>query len=427
MKRSFLRLEAGRVCLPVGLALVGHLVACDGDTPTGASSVSTTEGAGPAATLTATTTANTATSTATASTTTTAGGGTSACGLPSLASGGAAADDGGAAGAGGEAPAIDSERSATEACIAYGVARLSRQRECAGEPAGSLLADVFGLDSCPDALFAPGSTASIEGLASCAETWAAFPCKDVVRGLEPACAPRGTRASGEPCAFAAQCQSGACPHAHQQCGTCVARAGPGEPCDAAHVCDVGYLCDEVCIIPEADYTPMSVATDGPCLQHVDCMGDDLCVPGERGSVCTAPVPLGGGCALPSQYCGENAFCNQTFQCAPHPRLGEFCSVYAGSSEFGECAPGLACRMGEAPSTGVCVVSEPDEPCERGGQSCPEGALCNVDPECRYSCSEVALPREACSESTFCHPGTECRDGVCHPVESQGLFERWCAE
>ena len=131
--------------------------------------------------------------------------------------------------------------------------------------------------------------------------------------------------------------------------------------------------------------------------------------------------------MPGQVCETEAFCNEDFLCTHYPRLGEFCGVFAGNTKFVECSSGLKCRTGEAPLSGVCGLPEPDEPCERGGQYCPDGALCNVDPECRFSCSKVALPREACSEFTFCYPGTECRDGTCQPLESQGLFERWCAE
>jgi hypothetical protein len=349
---------------------------------------------------------------------------TDPCASPSMPSGGAPEI---VAGAGGEAAGLDPERSMTEACLTYELARLARQRECAGEPPQELLEAAFVLDSCPDLYFAAGSTATVEGLAGCAETWGSFPCENVVRGLEPACAVRGTRQEAEACAFGSQCESGACPHAHRQCGTCIARARPGEACDGAHVCDVGYVCDDTCVTPEADYVPDSVATGDACIQHVDCAGSDMCHPGpDGGSLCVARIPLGGSCAGAAGFCEDDAFCHEG-ECRAYPQMGEACGLMPSSVVYIPCAPGLACVLVDAPFSGTCrPLPATTEPCAGGGLACPHGTLCLTRSPCSARCIEVALPGQPCNESILCHPGSECRSGVCEPVASQGLFEQWCS-
>jgi hypothetical protein len=399
--------------------LVIQLEGCEGATPTilnGGSGSGGTKGGGEGGTAG------------------TAGGGpagtggtptTNPCASPSMQGGGAPEV---VAGAAGEAAGLDPERSKTEACLAYELARLARQRECGDKPPQGLLEAAFAVDSCPDLYFAAGSTATVDGLVGCAQTWASFPCKDVVRGLEPQCAVRGTRPGGEPCAFGSQCESGMCPHGSGQCGTCIAPARPGEACDGAQVCDVGYLCDGTCVTPEANYVPDTVATGEACIQHVDCAGSDTCFPGpDGGSICVARIPLGGSCAGAFGFCEDDAFCYVS-KCRAYSSLNEACGLMPSSTVSIPCAPGLQCVQGEAPLSRACrPLPETTEPCAEGGRTCPPGALCLTRAPCASArCIDVALPGQPCGESILCHPGSQCQDGVCEPVASQGLFEQWCS-
>jgi len=423
--------ESGWVWRAAAFSALAQLVACEGPKPyTVPSSSGATHATAGHTTITGT--GGYAGTTAGASTTGTGARPPSPqdeCEEPAMTGTGATLQSGGAAGAGGEAPVLDPQGSATEACLAYGLARLFRQRECAGEPAEDTVAAAFSLD-CPDLYFSPGSSATVEGLALCAQTWETFPCENVVRGLEPACAVRGTRQDDEPCAFPAQCQSGVCWHGEVQCGTCTASAGPGEPCNATvQPCDVGYICDDVCVLPAADYTPGSIPTGGTCVQDLDCQGTDLCrVDPADGKVCTARVPLGGSCGGVHE-CEDWAYCDQNSQCTVFPSTGWSCGPVPGSTFQIPCAPGFRCGLLDEPNSWACSpVRGPEEPCEGGGGlQCPLGQVCVPKPMCSPRCVEAALPGEVCNDSIVCHPGSECRGSVCEPLESQGLFEQWCTE
>ncbi len=146
--------------------------------------------------------------------------------------------DAGAADAGGAAAALDP----TLACIEYMRGLCARTSRCYGEGAAfeeCMLSARF----CPDVMYAPGSTRTVEGTWACAEGWRDLAC-DALPSYPP-CATPGTRADGEPCIAAMQCASLACSAYGDACGVCSHLAADGEACDeaAGTRCDEGLYCD----------------------------------------------------------------------------------------------------------------------------------------------------------------------------------------
>jgi hypothetical protein len=322
----------------------------------------------------------------------TTGGGTAAGG--SSATGGAAAGGSGGAGGGGNGGLggggasgtggyVGGPISATSACIAYRAAMAKRIFECTGPAGGGTSAPDWGLN-CPDDLFSPGSTRTPEAVAACAETWRTFSCDAVNRYGVPACATAGTRAEGEPCAFGTQCASYHCDVSREQpCGTC-APAGPklGEACLFA--CHPGSICVAGrCVAGVPPPLPPRVPDGSPCGVY-DCLEDSYCDAPESGAMAATcrPVPALGQSCYGTTPCPRGAYCAGS-TCAALPRIGELCYVRGGCAE------------------GACLCAE---------------AGCN-----NGRCTKLLLEGDRCPEAgAQCHPGMECKGGVCVAKASQGL-------
>src|SRR5262245_50481453 len=128
----------------------------------------------------------------------------------------------------------------TEAWMAYAMATCRRSDECAGRTDP----DAYPCSSnCPDIMFAPGSTRTVDDLLECAAIYPTWPCADVAAERFPPCVTPGTRQVGEPCRFSSQCQSLECNLVGATCGTCARIATGTEDCTLPDVaCAPGYLC-----------------------------------------------------------------------------------------------------------------------------------------------------------------------------------------
>jgi hypothetical protein len=283
---------------------------------------------------------------------------------------------------------------------------------------------------CPDALFAPGSTRTIEDALQCAEAWPTLSCSQFDRDVSPACARPGTLAGEQPCLFSPQCESGSCTAFGEACGVCYAVAREGEACGTTK-CEHGTFCDSangyVCaVLPPEDDVPATAfipELGQPCDPSIGCGGET------RGQCARDPT-------------------HGDYTCQPWPMLGESCSS-PRQCQYGDsyCADDMTCKAlpgdGQACAGGRDHVCGPDQTCDtaavvcrdlpRAGELCENvcatGLLCRCDEGgcAQRHCWRLRTAGEPCSDpADFCLPlATRCEAGVCVEVGMQDLFEAKC--
>ncbi len=234
-----------------------------------------------------------------ACTVTTCGGGDAPGGVGALPDGGTSMgiDEGGHME---PADAPNAPLTKRKACRDYLAVLCARQGDCSGPATG------YGClqrqAKCPDFLFSPGSTRTIESVEACLPAIRAMSCDDISIVKYPACSTPGTKMPGEACAFNTQCESLSCGagYGNADCDTCARAAKSGESCTGSAVtCEGGLVCMGSC---EAPTTHVTVGKNGdPCDQFMPC---------DTGLVCAGTSPN-----------ASSGFC------AAAPRVGEKC-VYA---------------------------------------------------------------------------------------------------
>ena len=236
----------------------------------------------------------------------------------------------------------DAAPTATEACVAFIEAHCGYLARCS--PKG--LRFYFDTEEqcrqvqmpiCMDRFVAQGTGLDPTGLWACTREVAGTTCVSSFNGKLPACTFHGTVATGLPCRYGDQCQSGLCryPNWFDKCGVCAPRGQAGQACNQLDGCDVGMDCSsgpaprDVCIRTK----PHGASCD---------RNKDLCV---YPSVCS-----GGVCgSLPGvgQACDEGA-CNPTqdIDCdgatcrrLSWNRVGEAC----GQTPVDRCVADLECQ------------------------------------------------------------------------------------
>lgn len=359
------------------------------------------------------------------------GAGPGAGGVAGVGGGASGGGGGGASGASGGASSGGTAGvtlSKYEACVDYVRAQCNRRAECQGY-APSEDPCTQNADRCPDILFSEGSVRTVEELVACTEAWKTYPCDKVNRQLHPDCAVPGTRPAGTTCIGTSQCASQAClgkgkDPAHPDCGTCAEAAARGEACDTQDgiACEPGLAClNGTCDDPPLYFEPAPQAGE-PCTNH--CATGSVCrADPSGGKTCQPPVPIGSACV--ERVCVRGAYC-ESGTCTALPGPGE------------PCANGYSCD----PQTAYCPTDASTPVCapRRGlGEDCTASlGACIVDLRCSCSdadcttrhCAETIELGDACSAADpnrLCRPGTECRDGACAPVESQGLFSKACGQ
>jgi hypothetical protein len=388
--------------------------------------------------------------------------GSSVGGSPTGVSG--AAGKPGSAGAAGAPLALGDSK--TEACIAYAVATCERHAVCRNEPTAGCLAASAG---CPDLVFSDGSTRTAAGVKACAEDFKAFSCERLENGELPACVTPGTRKVAEPCVFASQCQSLECKGA-AGCGVCANPGGEEESCaGSTGGCALGLYCTDstqtcqllprstasskfdgkACIVnadcgsasycPSATHTCARMPSVGmSCVESLDC--DTLAYCGSGSRTCRAFQAEGQPCgsaaaATANPYCQTDVgiVCNFSTStsgtCVKIPVAGEPCTLDEQGAPVAECAGGAHCDKSLAPAK--CV------PPKAPGSSCLDRTECAPDQDCDCPgggegctakiCVEWHLGGQSCGgESTICHPGFDCVDGTCEPVDTRRTFALACS-
>jgi hypothetical protein len=322
----------------------------------------------------------------------------------------------------------------TEACIAYMKNACERSIECTDPwPTRATAKNArncwwSAAFQCPDLMFEEGSTRTVEGTLACARAYREMPCDAVLAGAAPACAVPGTLSAGAACFSRFQCASHSCGSKSETCGTCNTRVGTGEACDSSHVCPGSETCDQSakrCMTSmNPNLTPELGIGDACGPQSPGRCGKHICVKDSDGeaSHCVARPKVGEDCSM-TQACIPSAYCdNQSEICRVLPEAGKPCG--AG----GRCSEETTCDTSVNPARCVAFPGIGDACTD---QCAGEAVVCDCDsPDCAARhCRRHRDIGESCSDAAdVCPPGaSECKDGVCTPVEWQGLFEKLCGE
>jgi len=308
--------------------------------------------------------------------------------------------------------------------MAYAAAVCHRGAECAGATAPS---ESFPCSaSCPDVVFAPGATRTVEGLFACAEDYATWPCEDIRAGRTPPCVTPGTKQVGEPCVFASQCQTLACKIGSQgPCGICARVVAASGDCTAADaLCNGDAPCIQGVCLPS---NPVIKQPGEPCASFVECdQVDSFCneqgicelYPGENES-CTA-----------TNHCTSEFYCASADQvCQRRSGLDAACGNDA-STNYPACAAGLVCTAEASPDPGTCVepiTVQAGGDCTSTTARCVTGATCTctADPCVQKRCTVPRLVGESCDAANLCHPALDCANGLCVPGAYQNRYEDAC--
>lgn len=308
-----------------------------------------------------------------------------------------------------------------EACIAYAAASCNRRAACTSSTSGTGYGCAY---SCPDVVFAPGSTRTAELLFECATAFETLACEDLDAGVYPPCVTPGTKKIGEPCRFSAQCESLECNvDDAESCGTCVRGVGENEDCTSPDTeCRGSYQCIEgICQVPTYVYKELGE----PCTSEYDCDSEAYC-----DGVCVSFPGENESCEMVEE-CLYGFYCAAADHvCRPEPALSEPCGSAAGTT-YPSCTSGLACNTATADGTGVCietVVVEAGGSCPAPAWFCTTGTRCScTDDSCAEKiCATERLLGEPCGDgANVCALPLECTAGACVAPSYQGLYEEVC--
>lgn len=234
---------------------------------------------------------------------------------------------------------------------------------------------------CAAILNVPETAWTPEAMVACADATANLDCQGYIASLggtlpEACKAPVGPRPDGAPCFEAAQCETAYCRKDFGAiCGTCVYRAGEGEPCGVAFDCKEGLSCPSGTCVPVA-------SLGGSCAQgQIDCAYGLVC----RGGACSTPWDAEGTPCDPSLFGDCEGFlglyCDaQTAACktAVLVGAGDPCGNVAGTLH--QCRAAGFCDTTKDPVVCVEVAQE--------GEACNlmTGPLCMLPAGCNGVCA-----------------------------------------
>lgn len=244
--------------------------------------------------------------------------------------------------------------------------------------------------TCATALVAPSTGNSAAQVEACAQAYPSWSCTDYLGNvnLPAACAQRaGGLATGNACAFAAQCATGFCaipPNA--ACGACAPQPQLGDSCSNLSSCGQRLIClsgSQVCGTFGAAGAMCS--NGAPCGAHLSCIGADAAT-GALGT-CEASAELTGVACDPTLKKGpgcdydDGLTCNgQTKKCAPLTISAGGGPCNSNNDQFAACAAGGTCSTSETGAMGTCMSGAADgHACTVGGEgpACLQPARCIV--------------------------------------------------
>jgi hypothetical protein len=287
-----------------------------------------------------------------------------------------------------------------QACANLATARCMQRQSCSN---GASITRVYGdlatclsreKLQCKIAFAASGSNRSLASTETCAAAYATQSCGDFYANIVPdECQIMGTRASGQSCAFGAQCASDFCVDdktspcgscgapplpgtsclnsgcdQNQECvagtGLCQSYGASGDGCDDGHPCGGGLSCaGAMCQTAVAQLG----ASCGGKLPGCDAFKGLSCAGMVGMKSCVAIVLAGDGQPCGNQSDGSFVNCaagtcytstgvvlsGQTGMCKANAADGAACDVALGPS----CVGPARCFVGGAGTSGVCTVPD----------------------------------------------------------------------
>jgi hypothetical protein len=256
-------------------------------------------------------------------------------------------------------------------------------------------------DACPEFYFSPGSTRTVEGMASCLDELRDKSCDDERLGIVPACLTAGTLPDEAPCSFSSQCVSGICSSADDaSCRSCQPQRGPGEPCSGLD-CATGLFCDpsmQVCVAavsapPATEGEPCNIA-GAPI---VGCQGALVCSPTATSMTPVCHVAPGEGEPCPEGECAQPLICHLPAPNQPVCSTRDSCDP--------DCPAGSTCVSQNDILT--CV------PLPELGDTCdPTGVRCATDLICKSGTCAARPHRGDPCETGECPSTMDCTNGIC---------------
>jgi hypothetical protein len=308
-----------------------------------------------------------------------------------------------------------SERSA---CIAAVRAYCQRYAECFSSITAEACAAPY-LANCPDLLFSPGATHSIEQVASCAERFPSIDCDEIDQKGQRACLLAGSLPVGAPCTYISQCDQTCTSYLGDKCGTCATFVSRDATCapDTASLCPFSQQCGAGrCSDRTRRPNPRARAGEACDNLTIGCLRDLTCSSSDGGTrVCRPYPPVGQPCA--EGHCAPGGYCDpRGMGCVPYLALGASCG------DDSACGPRAYCDL-TAPMARCTARPEVGAPCTR---VCVDGAVCassGSTSRClrlRQTGESCGLPLDRCSD------GSSCSDGLCKDTGLIGRHGALCA-
>ena len=274
-----------------------------------------------------------------------------------------------------------------QACSDYAVAQCAKLDQCVvngttSRYGGTAICQVRQKDACLARLRAPGTGNNAAAVELCVQELPTGSCTDFDLGNLPECMAKiGTRADGQPCAFAGQCESSNCAIATgTNCGVCAEASQPGESCAAAS-CSHGFACVKATQLCQ----PRGVL-DGNCDADHPCGAGLSCVTpsGAPSGTCqVAGNTLGAPCdpqreSAPACDPNFGLYCDgatHTCQAVTYAAPGGQCGVV--KPLVVNCTNDSTCFGAQGQTPGMCVANAADGmACDTlAGPSCVPPAQC----------------------------------------------------
>ena len=216
---------------------------------------------------------------------------------------------------------------------------------------------------CLTSMALPGSGATPEALAACAQALPGASCA----GAPPACTPPGQLADGTSCSSSVQCKNGLCQKGANggPCGVCKSQVALGA------VCTVGSDCAGTDVTCSAGICAQRPTAGAACSPSLQCASGLTCV-GNPGK-CAQYAKLGEKCD-PTNSAGPDCHLADGAACIAHictqvlyATAGQKCGLMANSV--------TACTKGTCTPANVCSAVKAD------GDACGQGDLCLAPASC----------------------------------------------
>jgi hypothetical protein len=286
--------------------------------------------------------------------------------------------------------------SADKACATLAQAQCDQRKACtdtvmgpdgtAVYPDGVFIMNTYGdmttclsrqQEACMNNAAAPGTGTSPAQLEKCASEYVNWSCTDLFdnnANPPPDCAPAGTLANGQVCAFAGQCASRFCSGTKNSlCGICAdepldgascatSACAPGQACKSE---STGAVCRDRLLVGDATCT-----SDTSCQAFSSCVGASATDATKTGVCTTTASSLGAPCGGTNPACEGNlglacleASGAKTCQLVAYVRQPAACGTLPDGSRA-ECINADCFTPTDPAAAATCVTQAPDEaPCD----------------------------------------------------------------